>query len=493
MLEMLDSILHLAGMGFFNGYSSAKTIWFVLLFVIMLILVYFFSKSKKLSAKKNNAFLKKQSRFDKIIIILFISLILLSLISQLVFFSYNSMALDSLSYVIYDSASSSFTSTSLTHIHTFKPILFPLKLIISGNFDWGLEILPFMPSWAIYFYAVSFVVFVFASLSFLLSISKRISSTMPAPKRYKLLKKAWIFWIALCGAYLLTKSISDGGIFTKELFIGFAITLIILLCFNWAEKNKLKFAAIIFATAIIEDLILKFFLLSSAYKLSPAQFVLPAWATLVSVFGFMMFIFGIAFLLDALSNKNLKKSIFLTILIAASIFCVFYYSLLASETSYNPVLDFKKMDSIIPEYSLLLAHPSSIDENSPFKVIESYPEARIIETTRDTSLRELSKWKNNSKASQYIFEWNNKCKFLLEPHTIYIKTKQKLNTNLCQSVFNRVAIKKCSSICDYEMSFYSSYCLTDIRASISTYLHNNGLNQFILFDSRSTTGWMSID
>jgi hypothetical protein len=493
--------------GFFNGYSVSKLLWFfgllVLLIGVPFVTTKYFSKQKAHSLKRQNkntfwdffsvAFFSafSFSQIKKILLVLLVVLISLSTFSQFVFLWQNNLSVFDLAYTIYDDTYGVFTGTSLTHIHTFKPVLSPLAFLIkSGDFDLSQSIIAFMPDWIWVLYAIGGIL-ILLFVYFAYKYSKYFFEKKPCD---------WFgAWIFTSSFYLISKSIIDGGLFTTEFLIGSLFFIWVL--FGYKKKqSKILFVVMTFCVYVIDFCVRYLVVINSIKVLSESQLITLALKGIVSVSGVLFFVGAIGLLIYFLTLKKLSwKKLSIT-------FGVFFVFVLISFFVFSNAFTFYGIQKAVTEESanslsakiekgtLLGFIPYALKSNAPIKVIDSNNEIFLGRTLRDTTISELSVWPKNIKSVNYFYVWKKMCDFPTSLKNIFLKinSKENLKENLGVNSNNGLLpLESSSSIYlidekklingDYKLTLLHSECVVDVRALLIEYLKKRGLKKFILY------------
>jgi hypothetical protein len=443
--------------GFFNGYSTSKFIWFIF---ILISFVYFFEflKNKKII---------KQCKNIKIEIFLFLIIILslLNLFSLFIFLENNNLGVFDLSYVIYDGGST-FTGTSISHNHTFKPILWPLSIFNLNGFDLGLEIVSFMPQWFNIIYFIGPFLFICLFISSFCFIKNKI------PK--KDYSKLWLF---ISSFFLISKSIIDGGIFNIEFFVG--ISILIYLIINNKTNNNFLLKLKLFLSFLIIDILFRYLIVSNVEIINFEQFIYLSLKSITTFIGLYFVIFIIYFIL-----KNIRKNNKLIKILPAGIIL---FLIISSAFSFFEVAkavnleDYETVNEKIENQQKIAFIPYAINDFEKIEILNIRDDLIVAKVLEDTSIRELSIWKSNIKSIDYIYPWNNSCNVPIVQKTINIKTNENFKLNNYNSSILILNIKEVNNN-TYTMTFLHSTCIDDIRGLIVENLKQIGLNEFIIFE-----------
>lgn len=485
--------------GFFNGYSQSKFLWFFIIGGIFLGYNLIF-RNKNVQKNKKIINVSKQfgkiiptkinnlikNRINLIIFILFILLTILSLSSQLIFLSHNNFDLFNLSYLIYDDAFGVFTGTSITHIHTFKPVIGIFAPFFgSGDFDFAQTVPQFMPEWFFLIYILGFILLVI----FIVLLIKKSKSFFEEKNI------DWLnLFLFICASYLLTKSIVDGGPLTTEFLVG-GVYLIYTLFFYKKEKKYFYFLFLGAVILVIDFIIRYSVVIESIKKLTSEQLTTLALKGVITVSGLLLFVLVLGLILAGIlsiihssftNNKFLLKNYFSKKKIIAIIFVLLFFVSFVYLFSYFKVEKAVKEESIliledkIPKGTTIGYISYAVKDDSFIRVTDDSRELSVGVVEKDTSIQELSVWPKNIKSKDYIFVWKETCSIPIARKLIYVKTSQEfsdLNSNSMIYVLNE---KKLSNT-TYAIDFLHPSCIVDVRALIVEYLKKRGLSKFIVY------------
>jgi len=482
--------------GFFNGYSQSKFLWFFVLLGLILGYNFFTKKmvNKKNKIRKNktldkfNKFFEKiiSKKFNLVIFVLFIILTILSLSSQLVFLSYNNFDLFNLSYLIYDDSYKVFTGTSITHIHTFKPIIGVFAPLFNvGDFDFAQTIPTFMPEWFSLIYILGFILLTI----FVIFLVKKSESF------FKEKNIDWLnLFLFICSSFLLTKSIIDGGPLTTEFLVG-TVYLIYTLFFYKKEKKYFYFL-FLSALILVIDFCIRYSVVINAVKtLTTEQLITLALKGIITVSGLLLFVLVFGLILTGIfeiiyssftNKKFLLKNYFSKKKIVAIIFVLLFF------VSFIYLFEYFKIEKAVKEESILelektipaftqIGYISYAVKNNDFVTIsDSSRELVVGETKKDTSIQELSVWPKNIKSKDYIFVWKESCSIPIVRKLVYVKTNQEFAPLNSNSMIFVLREKKLSNN-NYSIDFLHPSCIVDVRALIVEYLKKRGITEFIVY------------
>lgn len=455
--------------GFFNGYSASKLIYFIFLLLILTIIPTY-------NKFKNKNYLEKISKIknlNKKIAAIFVILITLSTISTITFQTYNDFEPFNLAYVIYDDEVGVFTGTSITHIHTFKPVLGAItNFLPTGEYDVAPSILAFMPGWIniIYFIGIilllAFIYFaiLYAHIFFL---EKEIDY--------------FGLWIYVAGFYLVSKTIVDGGILTAEFLIGSVFFIWIL--FFYKNKHSKKYFSILTLSILLIDFLIRYSLVNtSKIILNNAQLFNLITKGIITLTGLLFFVGAIGILIYYLTKEKTNKKTIRIIFIILVGFILFStaFSTLGIEKAIKEN-DIELVNKIIPKETTIAFLPYAIDPNAPIEIVNSNNELVFATLKKDSTIAQLSIWKRNIKSKDYIYPWKNSCAIPIIEKEIIFNTKnelKKINTESSIFVLNEKKIGENT----YKLKILHSKCITDIRGVLVEYLKSRGAKQFIVYN-----------
>lgn len=455
--------------GFFNGYSASKLIYFIFLLLILTILpIYHKFKNKNYLEK-----ISKIKNLNKKIAAIFVILITLSTISTIAFQTHNDFEPFNLAYVIYDDEYEVFTGTSITHNHTFKPVLGVItNLLQKGEYDTAPSIIAFMPDWINIIYFIG-IILLLAFIYFAIFYAHT----------FFLEKEIDYFglWIFIAGFYLVSKTIVDGGILTAEFLIG-SVFFIWILFFYKNKHSKKYFIILTFSTLLIDFLIRYSLVNTSEIILNNTQLFNLIIKGIITLTGLLFFVGAIGILVYYLTKEKINKKTIGVIFIILFGFILFStaFSNLGIEKAIKEN-DIELLNEIIPEGTTIAFIPYAIDSNAPIEIINSNNELVFAILKEDSSIAQLSIWKRNIKSKDYIYPWKRTCGIPIIETTIKFKTKQTLTTIPKKSSIIILDEKKINEN-TYQLRFLHSNCIKDIRAIIVEHLKNRGLKQFIIYN-----------
>jgi len=455
--------------GFFNGYSTSKFIYFIFL-LVLLITIPTYNKIKNKNYFKN---FNKNKNLDKKLVAIFLILITLSTISTISFQSQNKFTPFTLAYIIYDDDFEVFTGTSITHSHTFKPVIgLVTNFLTKGEFDVAQSIPVFMPNWINLIYFIGLILLIlFIYLAIIYS------------HNFFLEKNIDYFgsWIFIASFYLVSKTIVDGGILTVEFLVGsvFFIWIILFYKKNYSKRYFILLTSFVF----LIDFLVRYFLVSnSGTTLNNIQIVNLVIKGIVTVSGLFFFIVSIGAIIYFLTEKKSNKKILGVILLVIIGFISFTFAFneLGIEKAINQN-DLYLINEIIPAKTTIAFVDYAIDPNIDLEIISKNNELVFAKLKEDSSISQLSIWKENIKAKDYIFPWKNSCAIPIIEKEIIINTKNELEKIVSKSsifVLNEEKIGETT----YKLKILHSKCITDIRGVLVEYLKSRGAKQFIVYN-----------
>ncbi len=295
------------------------------------------------------------------------------------------------------------------------------------------------------------------------------------------MKLAFI-WIYACATYLTTKSIIDGGLFTIEFLVGFALLIIL---FSEKQLNKKHYLKLFLKYFFIPTTLISsipIFLAIKINELSLQQIIITIGKLSLNTAALTFFIFIIYYIISFFEEKKLKKIIISIVLFLLVIFCFSWLNPSSSDSSMNYFEQFNKLIKPLETRDKLWIAEKTLCNRENIEILDSSKEMLFIQIKNKTTLQEISCWPNNIKTTQYALNWREECNMLLDSKRILIRTNETIGKLPNISLFSGVNVKECKNNCDYELFFYHTYCMKNFRPSTIEFLKRAGLKKFILYE-----------